>query len=238
MGVTCTCDRRVSGNILDAVGLYNSGPDSDQSSTILHRRIFPVGRLDKDTTGLILLTSDGRLPNAVLQERHQQPKTYKATVDRPIVDSHIQAWRDGVVITTESSSARTTTTSTSTTGGPSPLSSLSSYRRKSITAKTRPAIVQRLGVRELSLTIVEGRNRQVRKMLGTFGYTVLALHRTDFLGLTLEGLEGPGDWKPLAPVELELLQRLMTVRPSETQLGKHTFSTESRHPPLNATGRW
>ena len=70
-GVTCTTDVRDGSNIIDAVGYT-------------HARLFPVGRLDKDSTGLILLTSDGRLPNAALRSGRRHDKTYAVTVDTDI----------------------------------------------------------------------------------------------------------------------------------------------------------
>lgn len=64
------------------------------------KRIFTVGRLDKDTTGLLLLTDDGRLVNALLRSKHAHRKTYLVRVDRPLKVAALRALRKGVTITT------------------------------------------------------------------------------------------------------------------------------------------
>lgn len=65
-------------------------------------RIFPVGRLDKDSTGLLLLTNDGRFVNALLRSAHAHFKNYIVTVDQPLSNEFIARMRSGVTITTES----------------------------------------------------------------------------------------------------------------------------------------
>eukprot|EP00550_Attheya_septentrionalis_P011904 CAMPEP_0198302584 /NCGR_PEP_ID=MMETSP1449-20131203/55774_1 /TAXON_ID=420275 /ORGANISM="Attheya septentrionalis, Strain CCMP2084" /LENGTH=198 /DNA_ID=CAMNT_0044004977 /DNA_START=285 /DNA_END=878 /DNA_ORIENTATION=+ len=85
-GVTCTTDSTDPCNIIDQ--LKSDGYQPKQ-------RIYPIGRLDKETTGLILLTSDGRLPNSALSGQHKQPKTYQVTVDRPINDQDLERLQKG-----------------------------------------------------------------------------------------------------------------------------------------------
>lgn len=87
-GVTCTTDRSDRSNIIDAIMQDGYKPK---------HRIYPVGRLDKDTSGLILLTSDGRLPNSALRMKNKQPKVYEAVVDRRIRDADLQRLRDGEI---------------------------------------------------------------------------------------------------------------------------------------------
>jgi 23S rRNA pseudouridine2604 synthase len=83
-GVTCTTERDVPGNIVDFVG---------------HReRIFPIGRLDKDSEGLILLTNDGDIVNEVLREERGHEKEYLVTVDRPVTDTFLSMMAAGVRI--------------------------------------------------------------------------------------------------------------------------------------------
>lgn len=82
VGVTCTTEARVRDNIIDFIG----HPD----------RIFPIGRLDKDSEGLILLTSDGDVVNRLLREEHAHEKEYHVTLDRPCPDSLLAAFRKGV----------------------------------------------------------------------------------------------------------------------------------------------
>ena len=74
-GVTCTTDRRIEGNIIDEIARDGYKPE---------HRVYPVGRLDKDTSGLILLTNDGRLPNASLRQNKRREKVYNVLVDRPL----------------------------------------------------------------------------------------------------------------------------------------------------------
>lgn len=191
-GVTCTTDQSIEGNIIDEIAY-----DGYRSK----HRIFPVGRLDKDTSGLILLTSDGRLPNASLRQSQKQPKTYHVRVDKEILDSDIQTLRDGMVITTVAQRDHTS---------------------KPLTAKTLPCLVDRLMGRTdaIEMTITEGRNRQIRKMLAGLNYNVLALRRVKFAGITLDGLEGPGAWQRLNQQEMKILERIL--KGSQSNAGMQT----------------
>ena len=190
-GVICTTDRRIQGNLLDALR-----KDSSPSQQLPKTRLFPVGRLDKDTSGLLLVTSDGRVPNSVLRGQHKQPKVYEVTLDRPISESAVQQLRDGVVITTQAQRDR--------------------QRPEPLTARTLPAHVEMLKPNLLQVTIVEGRNRQVRKMVAAVGYTVRKLHRVRFLNLSLDGLQGPGDWTYLSGREQAALEAAV-ARAEETK---------------------
>ena len=82
--------------------------------------------------------------------------------------------------------------------------------RKMLTAKTLPTQVERLGPQTIRITLVEGRNRQIRKMLGALDYAVVDLQRVSFLGMTLDSnLKGPGDWMELADDELRLIREAL-----------------------------
>lgn len=81
IGTVCTTDQRVVGNIIDQLKVDQFEPDN---------RIYPVGRLDKDTTGLLVLTNDGRVPNAFLRSKHRKSKTYEVVVDRSISEEDIE----------------------------------------------------------------------------------------------------------------------------------------------------
>lgn len=74
-GVICTTDRSIAENILDAVESDGYRPKF---------RVYPIGRLDKDTSGLILITNDGRLPNALLRSKQRKSKIYMVSTDRPL----------------------------------------------------------------------------------------------------------------------------------------------------------
>lgn len=84
VGITCTTERDVDGNIVDFIG---------------HReRIFPVGRLDKDSEGLILLTNDGDIVNEILRVENAHEKEYEVTVDRPVTEIFLNGMASGVRI--------------------------------------------------------------------------------------------------------------------------------------------
>ncbi|MGE0081353.1 MAG: 23S rRNA pseudouridine(2604) synthase RluF [Thiohalomonadaceae bacterium] len=84
VGITCTTERHVAGNIIDFVG----HPE----------RIFPIGRLDKDSDGLILLTNNGDIVNEILHSEHNHEKEYVVTVDKPVTDEFLAGMAGGVRI--------------------------------------------------------------------------------------------------------------------------------------------
>ena len=135
------------------------------------RRLYPVGRLDAGSTGLILLTNDGELANRLTHPRYEVPKSYRATLARPLAESDVRRLRGGVHLE----------------DGP-----------------TAPARVRRIGEREIEITIREGRNRQVRRMVEAVGNRVAALERVRFGGLRLGGL-GEGESRRLSSAELRQL---------------------------------
>jgi 23S rRNA pseudouridine2605 synthase len=136
-------------------------------------RVVPVGRLDADTTGALLLTNDGELAHRLAHPRYGVEKTYLVDVAGEPNDAALRRLEAGVELD----------------DGP-----------------TAPARVVRLARSRLELTIHEGRNRQVRRMLEAVGHPVQALHRSGYAGLTVEGLE-PGTWRELEPSEVERLRR-------------------------------
>ncbi len=84
VGVTCTTERHVIGNIIDTIGHQ--------------QRIFPIGRLDKDSDGLILLTNNGDIVNEILRAENHHEKEYLVTVDRPISEAFLEGMASGVEI--------------------------------------------------------------------------------------------------------------------------------------------
>jgi 23S rRNA pseudouridine2604 synthase len=208
VGVTCTTDPTVPGNLLEALQPRqrrrrhdHDDNDTDAPQTPIRNRIFSVGRLDKDSSGLLLLTSDGRLPNAVLRKQFKRPKTYVVRVDPPITQHHMELLRRGVVISTDT---------------------VRQGKHRSVTARTLPCRVVPHQARGnnanddacpvIEITLEEGRNRQIRVMLDTVGrYRVLELHRTEFMGITLSRLHRPGEWTRLDSGELAIVQRAITT---------------------------
>ena len=147
------------------------------------RRIVPVGRLDADTTGVLLLTNDGPLAHRLMHPRYEVPKRYRVEVRGQITADAVERLRRGVVLE----------------DGP--------------TAPARVRLLQRGAGRSVfELTLVEGRNRQVRRMGKAVGFPVVALQRVGFGPVELAGLE-PGRTRPLTPKELAALRRSVASRP-------------------------
>lgn len=84
VGITCTTERKIKGNIIDAIGYK--------------QRIFPIGRLDKPSEGLILLTNDGDIVNKILRAENAHDKLYRVTVNKPITERFINKMSSGVPI--------------------------------------------------------------------------------------------------------------------------------------------
>ena len=84
VGITCTTERHIQGNIIDFVGH--------------EKRIFPVGRLDKDSEGLILLTNNGDIINQLLRSENHHEKEYAVTVDKPVTEGFLKKMAEGVRI--------------------------------------------------------------------------------------------------------------------------------------------
>ena len=178
-GVTCTTDLRIDGNIVDA--LSYPGPE----------RLFPVGRLDKESEGLILLTNDGRLVNAINRAQHGHTKLYHVECNRKLSDAHLRQLSNGVVITTTAQRDR---------GPPKPL-----------TAPTRPCTVVRRGPNAFSITLTEGRNRQIRRMCEAIGFRVTRLERTHVMNIGLDGLRGAGAWGELLGADRRVVDDALTT---------------------------
>lgn len=177
-GVICTTDPEIPSNIISQIP-----PIPQQSSD----RIFPIGRLDDASSGLILLTSDGRLPNAVLGASKRCAKKYLVVPDMRVSDEDVEHLRGGVAITT--------------------VTRRDGFVHRPRTARTLPCEVERGEGFELFITLFEGRNRQIRKMLGALGYTTRDIHRVEFMGIGLDGLESPGDVCVLNDAEMEMINR-------------------------------
>lgn len=141
------------------------------------RTLFPVGRLDLETTGVIVLTNDGVLANRLLHPRYGVPKTYVAQVRGRVSRRALAALRAGV----ELEDGRT---------APAEV--------RLLKQSARTALVE--------VTIHEGRKRQVRRMLEAVGHPVEELHRRRFGPLTDKGLE-LGAWRELSGDEVEALRR-------------------------------
>lgn len=146
--------------------------------------IYPVGRLDYDTEGLLILTNDGEMMNGLLHPRHEIAKTYIAEAQGVLKQGQLQCLADGVLLED---------------------------------GMTAPAKVKLLKTAKdhssctVQLTIHEGRNRQVRRMLQAVGHRVLNLRRIGFAGLNLQGV-ALGDYRRLTQDEAAALKKLAGVQ--------------------------
>ncbi|OON65650.1 23S rRNA pseudouridine(2604) synthase RluF [Hymenobacter sp. CRA2] len=153
-GITSTTERNVKDNII---------------RYIKHsERIFPIGRLDKESQGLILLTSNGDIVNKILRAGNEHEKEYIVMVDKPITDAFLEGMRQGVPM---------------------------------LGTITKPCPVQKDTDYIFRITLVQGLNRQIRRMCEFFGYEVVQLERWRVMNITLKGL-GVGDWRELTEKEL------------------------------------
>ncbi|AAM24554.1 MAG: Pseudouridine synthase [Caldanaerobacter subterraneus] len=141
-------------------------------------RIYPVGRLDFDTSGLLLLTNDGELANILMHPKHEIVKTYVAKIKGIPTKEEMERFENGLIID----------------------------GRKTAKAKIRILNVKN-GTSVVEIQIHEGRNRQVKKMCKAIGHPVIALKRTKIGELELKGLK-PGEWRYLTEDEIRYLKSL------------------------------
>ena len=130
-----------------------------------------IGRLDKDTSGLLLITDDGAFLHQVISPRHHVAKCYVATLERPLDGTEAEAFASGTLML------------------------------DSETTPLAPALLEPLAENRARLTITEGRYHQVRRMFAAVGNHVTGLHRDRIGGLALPGDLQSGDWRALSPEE-------------------------------------
>lgn len=161
VGVTTTSESHVQRNIIAEIG----HPE----------RIFPIGRLDKDSSGLILLTNDGDIVNDILRTEFGHEREYLVEVDRPFESSFVDRMAGGVLV---------------------------------LGSKTKPCRVVPVGPKRFRIILIEGRNRQIRRMCLALGYRVTSLHRVRIMHIGVDGLR-VGEWRELT--ERERRQLLSAV---------------------------
>lgn len=160
-GVTCTTDLKDKSNIIDFIN-YKS-------------RIFPVGRLDKRSEGLIFLTNDGDIVNKILRAGNGHEKEYVVTVDQPVNADFINSMRNGVRI---------------------------------LGTLTQKCYVKQEGPNRFRIILIQGLNRQIRRMCEALGFTVTSLKRTRIMHMTLEGIPA-GKWRYFSPAEVESIVKIV-----------------------------
>lgn len=154
--------------------------------------VYPVGRLDHDSEGLLLLTDDGWLQHRLTDPRYEHPKTYWVQVEGEPGDEALQRLREGVQIWPDFRSR------------PARVERLTGEPQL---PQRDPPIRVRLAIPTswLAITITEGRNRQVRRMTSAVGFPTLRLVRVAIGEIRLEGLT-PGCWRQLTATEREYLK--------------------------------
>ena len=158
VGITCTTDRRVKGNVVDFIN---------------HKeRIFHIGRLDKPSEGLLLMTNDGDIVNKILRAGNSHEKEYIVQVNRPITENFLKRMRSGVPI---------------------------------LDTITKKCEVERLSRNSFRIVLVQGLNRQIRRMCEYLGYEVTALKRVRIMNISLGNLP-EGKWRDLTDKELQELK--------------------------------
>lgn len=178
-GITSTTELSDRSNIVDFVNHS--------------RRVFPIGRLDKDSQGLIFMTSDGDIVNKILRASNNHEKEYVVTVNKPITDDFITGMGAGVPI-------------------------LGQRTKKCVIRKETPNIFR--------IILVQGLNRQIRRMCEHFSYDVVKLERVRIMNITLKGLP-QGDWRDLTPDELKGIFKLIEKSEGESPKDKKVI-TQSR----------
>ncbi|MFC0140211.1 23S rRNA pseudouridine(2604) synthase RluF [Erwinia mallotivora] len=150
------------------------------------KRVFPIGRLDKDSQGLIFLTNHGDLVNKILRAGNNHEKEYVVTVNKLITDEFIAGMGAGVPM-------------------------LGTVTKKCKVKKEAPNVFR--------ITLVQGLNRQIRRMCKHFGYEVTRLERTRIMNVNLKGLP-LGEWRDLTDDELIELFKLLENSSSEEPAAK------------------
>ncbi len=162
-------------------GYVSTASDERGRRTVLdllpevQERIYPIGRLDMNTEGLLLLTNDGELMNGLLHPRYEVQKTYVARLAKGLSAQELRLLREGVQL------------------------------EDGLTAPAQVrTLTEEPGRAKVEITIHEGRNRQVRRMFQAVGHEVLALKRVAFACLTLEGVRRGGH-RALTEAEVKML---------------------------------
>lgn len=167
VGITSTTESNVKGNIVDHVNHSE--------------RVFPIGRLDKDSQGLIFLTNNGDLVNKILRAGNNHEKEYIVTVNKPITDQFIAGMSKGVPV-------------------------LGIMTKKCKVTKESPFVFK--------ITLIQGLNRQIRRMCEHFEYEVTKLERVRIMNISVKGLP-VGDWRELTEEEQAEIFKLVAKSSSE-----------------------
>ncbi len=170
-------------------GVITSVSDEKKRTTVidllhLNEKVFPVGRLDYNTTGLLLLTNDGELAHKLMHPKGEVYKTYFVKLSKPLEEKHRLKLTEGIILE-----------------GKETAPSKIRYPKKNN------------NYQDLYISIYEGRNRQVRNMFEHYGYFVRELERVEYAGLKIDNLRS-GEWRKLTADEVKKLQELVKDLPT------------------------
>ena len=186
VGIVSTTESTEKDNIVDFV---NHGV-----------RIFPIGRLDKDSQGLIFLTNNGDLVNKVLRAGNNHEKEYLVTVNKTVTDDFINGMANGVPI---------------------------------LGTMTKKCPVSKESNNVFRITLVQGLNRQIRRMTEHFGYEVVKLERVRIMHIGLKGVP-VGEWRDFTQKEIEILSKAIEESSSETDKKPSKKSSSAAKKPSNS----
>ncbi|MFC3561669.1 23S rRNA pseudouridine(2604) synthase RluF [Pedobacter jamesrossensis] len=178
VGITSTTESNVRDNIVDYVNHSE--------------RIFPIGRLDKDSSGLIFLTNNGDIVNKILRAGNKHEKEYLVTVNKPITEDFIFEMGNGVPI---------------------------------LGVNTRKCKVRQIGPFVFNIILIQGLNRQIRRMCEHFGYEVTKLERTRIMNINLKGIP-TGEFRELS--EEEMTGIMKSVEKSSSEATSKPKNTKKR----------
>lgn len=143
----------------------------------LPEKVYPVGRLDKETEGLIILTNDGRVATSLLKPDAETEKEYEVTLDKPVTHQLLMRLKHGVDI-----------------------GAVGSVRHY----KTKPVKIRKTAPKKIEMVLTEGKNRQIRRMAGAVGFKVVRLKRFRIGSLQLGNLK-KGEYRKLKPAEVKAI---------------------------------
>lgn len=161
VGYVTSCEQKGADIVLDLIDLP--------------MRLIPIGRLDKDSSGLLLLTNHGALHHQLSHPSFNHEKEYLVTTGKPVKDAELQHLEQGVILKEK---------------------------------KTRPAKITRISGNHFKIVLKEGRNRQIRRMVGKIGNTVIRLKRIRISNIKLGNLPA-GSWRHLTQGEAAGLLRFL-----------------------------
>lgn len=181
VGITSTTEEGVRDNIVHFV--HHS------------KRIFPIGRLDKDSQGLIFLTNNGDLVNKILRAGNQHEKEYVVTVDKPLTPQVISGMANGVPM---------------------------------LGVTTKKCKVVQESPNTFRITLIQGLNRQIRRMCEHFGYEVTKLERVRIMNITLKGIP-LGEWRDLSEQEMTELYKMLEHSSGTDERKQKTAAMNPNH---------